>query len=126
VLAFSVQFLDAVHASHPEAAGLLRRLGGLIPADGRLRVQGGAEDEAMHPLDIAPDPGRPARALFAPDIAGADLERLAALQQNDGGWVVDFRSASPAGSLDWRGYATVYAVDVLRRNGVLDTTAPVA
>jgi hypothetical protein len=33
------------------------------------------------------------------------------------GWIVDFLSISPAGSLDWRGYATVHAVDILRRNG---------
>jgi hypothetical protein len=58
--------------------------------------------------------------LFAQDVIRADLDRLAALQQDDGGWVVDFPSASPAGSLDWRGYATVRAIDVLRRNGVLD------
>jgi hypothetical protein len=120
VLTFSVHLLDAVYDTHPEADELLRGLGRLIPADGRLRVQGGAEHEVLHPLDIAPYPGRPARALLAEDVVRADLDRLAALQQEDGGWVVDFPSASPAGALDWRGYATVYAIDVLRRNGVLD------
>jgi hypothetical protein len=50
-------------------------------------------------------------------VIAADLDRLAALQQDDGGWTVDFRTSSPAGSLDWRGYATVSAIDVLRRNG---------
>jgi hypothetical protein len=120
VLAFSVQFLDAVHDSHREADELLRRLGRHIPADGRVRVRGGAADEALHPLDIAPYPGRPARRLFASDLVAADLDRLAALQQPDGGWIVDFTSSSPAGSLDWRGYATVRAIDVLRRNAVID------
>jgi len=120
VLAFSVHFLDAVHDRHREADELLQRLARHIPTDGRLRVRGGAENEALHPLDIAPYPGRPARALFTPDVVSADLDRLAALQQEDGGWVVDFNSSSPAGSLDWRGYATVRAVDVLRRNGVAD------
>jgi hypothetical protein len=118
VLAFSVRLLDAVHDSRPEAAELLRRLGRHIPADGRVRVTGGAEDEMLHPLDFAPDPGRPARELFSPAVVEADLERLAAAQQDDGGWVVDFVSRSPAGSLEWRGYATVRAIDVLRRNGV--------
>lgn len=73
-------------------------------------------------LDIAPYPDRPARTLFADEVISADLDRLAALQQDDGGWVVDFVSISPAGSLDWRGYATVRAVDVLRRNGRLVTS----
>jgi hypothetical protein len=119
VLSFSLLFLDAVHEGRPEAASLLRKLGSYVPADGRLPVTGGAENEMLHPLDVAPYPDRPARELFAPDVIEADLDRLAALQQDDGGWVVDFRSASPAAALDWRGYATVRAVDILRRNGVL-------
>ena len=53
----------------------------------------------------------------------ADLERLAGLQQDDGGWIVDFRSMSSAGSLEWRGYATVRAIDILQRNGMLDAVA---
>jgi hypothetical protein len=116
VLAFSVSFLDAVHESRPEAADLLSRLGTYIPADGQIRVSGGTEEEVLHPLDVAPYPDRPARDLFAPEVISADLDRLAALQQDDGGWVVDYLPISPAGSLDWRGYATVRAVDILRRN----------
>jgi hypothetical protein len=118
VLAFSVGFLDAAHERHPdEASALLRRLGELIPADGRLPVSSGTEGESLHPLDLAPYPDRPARALLAPNVIEADLDRLAALQQEDGGWVVDYRSISPAGAMDWRGYATVHALDVLGRNG---------
>jgi hypothetical protein len=117
VLGFSVQLLDAVHESRPEAPDLLRRLGAHIPADGLIRVQGGAEDEVLRPLDLAPYPDRPARDLFTAELISADLDRLAAQQQGDGGWVVDFQSMSPAGSLEWRGYATVRAIDILRRNG---------
>jgi len=119
VLAFSIHFLDAVHDRRPEAAELLAKLGSHVPADGRLRVTGGTEDEALHPLDIAPHPDRPARALLAGDVIEADLERLAAGQREDGGWTVDYLPISPAGSMDWRGYATVRAVDLLRRNGAI-------
>ena len=125
-LAFSIRFLDAVHDARPEAAELLRRLGRLVPADGRLRVTGGAETEMIRPLDLAPDPGRPARELLLPAVLAADLDRLAAGQQDDGGWLVDFRSNSPAGALEWRGYATVRAIDVLRRNGVGAASEPPA
>jgi hypothetical protein len=116
VLAFSVRFLDAVHETRPEAAGLLRKLAAYIPADGLIPVTGGTEDEMLRPLDVAPYPGQPARELYSADVISADLERLAALQQDDGGWIVDFLKISPAGSLDWRGYATVSAIDILRRN----------
>jgi len=118
VLSFSVGFLDGAHDLHPDRTeSLLRNLGEFIPADLRLRVEGGTENEMLHPLDLAPYPGRPARALLSDGVISADLDRLASLQQEDGGWIVDFRRISPAGSLDWRGYATVRAIDILRRNG---------
>jgi hypothetical protein len=106
---------------HPAGGGerLLDHLGTFVPADGKVAVRGGAEGETLHALDLAPYPGRPARTLFDESVIAADLDRLAALQQDDGGWVVDFMKISPAGSLDWRGYATVDALDVLRRHGRL-------
>jgi hypothetical protein len=114
VLAFSIHLLDAVHDTRPEAPQLLRKLGKYVPADGGLRVRGGTEDEMLHPLDIAPHLDGPARDLFTADVISADLVRMAALQQDDGGWTVDFLPISPAGSLEWRGYATVRAIDILR------------
>jgi hypothetical protein len=117
-LAFAAQFLDAVHETHPEAAELVGRLAAHVPSDGVVPVAGGSEGEAIRPLDIAPMPGGPARTLFAPDVVAADLARLAALQQPDGGWLVDFASFSPTARLEWRGHATVSAVAVLQANGV--------
>lgn len=46
----------------------------------------GAEGETLRPLDIAPEPGGPARALLDAGAVAADLDRLAAGQQPDGGW----------------------------------------
>jgi hypothetical protein len=119
VLAFSLRFLDAVHEIRPEAPALLRRLGSFIPANGLIPVTGGTENEMLRPLDIAPYPDRPVRDLFATDVISADLERLAGEQQEDGGWTVDFLKISPAGSLDWRGFVTARAIDILRRNGMV-------
>jgi hypothetical protein len=116
VLAFSLRFLDVVHDSRPEAPDLLHRLGTYVPDDGLIRLSGGAEDEMLRPLDIAPYPDRPVRDLLAADVIATDLERLARQQQEDGGWIVDYLQMSPAGSMDWRGYATVRAIDILRRN----------
>lgn len=119
-LAFAVQFLDAVGRSGQaaaEARTLLDRLRPLIPADGLLHVAGGAADEFMRPLDFAPFPGGPARELFAPAVVDAELDRLAAGQQPDGGWTVDFDSHSPAAALEWRGHRTVNALVLLRANG---------
>ncbi|MEV6149849.1 hypothetical protein AB0L53_05860 [Nonomuraea sp. NPDC052129] len=117
ILAFALRFLDAVHDTHPEAAGLLERLGAYLPAGGLVRVEGGTEHEMLRPLDFAPLPDRPVRALFAPEVIEADLDRLAGMQKDDGGWTVDYAQISPAGVLDWRGYTTVGALGILLRNG---------
>ncbi|MFI7153723.1 hypothetical protein ACIBO2_53170 [Nonomuraea sp. NPDC050022] len=117
ILAFALRFLDAVHDTHPEAAGLLDRLGAYLPAGGQVRVEGGTEHEMLRPLDFAPLPDRPVRALFTPEVIEADLDRLAGMQKDDGGWTVDYAQISPAGVLDWRGYATVGALGILLRNG---------
>ncbi|MGY1724916.1 hypothetical protein [Blastococcus sp. SYSU DS0533] len=118
-LAFAVRFLDAAAEARPEAADLVERLGAHVPADGLLHVAGGAPDEHMRPLDFAPLPGGPARSLFPPAVVTAELDRLAAGQQDDGGWAVDFDSWSPAAVLEWRGHRTVQALLLLRANGRL-------
>lgn len=115
-LAFAIQFLDAVHETRSEAAALLDRLGQHIPASGLLHVEGGTEEETLRPLDFAPIPDRPVRALFSPEVISTELQRLSDQQQDDGGWAVDFASSSPAAALEWRGYTTVRAVSILQRN----------
>jgi hypothetical protein len=115
----AIQLLDAAHETRSEAPTLLERLGRFIPDDGVVRVAGGSEDEALRPLDFSPAPESPSRALFSEEAIAAELERLADEQQGDGGWLVDFASYSPAAALEWRGYRTVWAIRVLRRNGRL-------
>lgn len=113
---YVLQLLDSL-----EARDELARLGAHLPADGILPVTGGKPDEAMRPLDFAPEPGRPIRELFDPATIETDLDRLAAEQHDDGGWDVDWAHWSPAGGLDWRGWATVRAVRILRANGRLQS-----
>lgn len=119
VLAFAAQLLDAAAPLIPEAADAVDVLRPHVPADGLLHVAGGADDEYMRPLDLAPLPGGPARSLLGAGVVEADLERLATGQQPDGGWAVDFASYSPAATLEWRGHRTVQALVLLRANGVL-------
>jgi hypothetical protein len=119
-LAFAVRLLDAAHDRDGSAPGLLARLGEYVPDDGRLPVTGGRPDETLRPLDLAPEPGRPARTILDEAVVKADLERLAGEQEKDGGWSVDFQSYSPAAALEWRGYATVRALTILRDNAIID------
>lgn len=118
-LSFAIRFLDAASETRQEAGALLDGLRRFIPAGGLLPVAGGSVDEVIRPLDIAPTPGRPARTLYDADVIAAELSRLSAEQQDDGGWLVDFASYSPAAALEWRGYRTVAAVSVLKQNSAI-------
>ncbi|MCE4264009.1 hypothetical protein CJ178_24975 [Rhodococcus sp. ACPA4] len=113
-LAFALQFLDAANEVR-----LVAKLGALIPPDGLVHVDGGAVDEYMRPLDFSPYPSGPTRTLFSAGVIDEELSALAARQCDDGGWMVDFDSYSPAAVLEWRGHATVSAVALLKRNGVI-------
>lgn len=112
-LLFAVRFLDAVADFDPQAAPLLDKLAEHLPDDGVVAVAGGAEGEALRPLDFAPHAG-PARRLFDDRLIEAELQRLAEGQQPDGGWTVDFVSSSPAATLEWRAYTTVGAIAILQ------------
>ena len=117
-LMFVLHFLDAAAEQATQAGALVDRLTRYVTGDGSTPVAGGAEGEVLRPLDFAPRPDAPSRALFTKDVIAADLDRLAGQQQPDGGWPIGFTPYSPAAALEWRGYATVQAVSVLRRNGV--------
>ena len=106
-------FLDAIHDVVRGAAAELQRLGEFVPAEGVLAVEGGADGRMLRPLDFTPHPDRPLRRLLAPEVIEADLGRLAGRQRDDGGWEIDFASATEAGALEWRGHATVAAVKTL-------------
>ena len=115
-LAFAFQVLDV--ADRPEAEALIDRLGARIP-EGGMKVVGGSPDEYMRPLNFTPLPGGPVRRLFPGTVIDAELDRLEAQQEDDGGWPVEFASYSPAAELEWRGQLTVQALALLKRNGRL-------
>lgn len=110
-LLFAFRFLDAV--SDHRARPLLDRLAGWFVTDGPTPVGVGG-GEVLHPLDFSPYADAPSRSVITAQAVAADRRRLAADQQADGGWQVGFPAYSPAAALEWRGYATVAAVAVLR------------
>lgn len=113
-LMFAVRFLDAVADTAPRARGLLDRLAGWVVTDGPTPIAGGAEGEVLYPLDFSPYEDAPSRSVMSTEALAVDRDRLAADQQADGGWPITFRPPSPAAALEWRGYATVAAIAVLR------------
>jgi hypothetical protein len=69
---------------------------------------GGARRGA-YPLDFATAPDSLARSLFDATIK-AHLDHLAHAQREDGGWMFNRPTWSPAAELEWRGFLTVAAL----------------
>jgi hypothetical protein len=118
-LMFVLHLLEALHEVQPDVGRELSRVAAFLPPNATVHVGGGLDDEYLRPLDYSPRPSGALRTQLDPTMITADLDRLEQLQQGDGGWVVDFRSYSPAADLEWRGYATVEALSILHRNGRL-------
>jgi hypothetical protein len=93
------------------------RVGPLILDRGLVALDPEAAGEVHTPLDFAPLPDSIARPLFDDAAIGAHLDHLAAAQRDDGGWMFNWMSWSPAAEADWRGFLTVDALRVLRANG---------
>jgi hypothetical protein len=119
VLKYALQFLDAATDAGLDARSQLQRLRSAIPANGRLHVEGGLDDEVVSLLDFTPLPNRPVRALFDAEIVSQALDRLASAQQPDGGWPSEWASYSPVAVLEWRGWITARAMTILHNNGRL-------
>ena len=117
VLGFAVRAVSAaVAAGRPGAEEALAHLFAWVPADGVVPVVGGAEGEALRPLDLAPLPSDAARAHLDPAVVAGDLARLASAQADDGGWPLEWDTYSPAAALEWRGHLTANAVALLAAN----------
>jgi len=78
---------------------------------------GGAEGEALRPLDLSPRPDCRTRRLLAASDVEAHLDAVEGGQVQDGGWMFDWLAWSPAQTAAWRGVVTIRALSWLRDNG---------
>lgn len=110
-------FLDAV----PDAERARQAIASLASRvePGALAPVGGAEGEALRPLDLSPRPDSRTRALFDRAQLDAHLGDVEDGQQEDGGWTFDWLAWSPAQTAAWRGTVTIRALTWLRDNGRL-------
>jgi hypothetical protein len=109
-------FLDNV-PDRERAEAAVARIGPMIFDQKMVALDPATPGEAHFPLDFAPLPGSIARPLFEPGVIEANLDHLAAAQQDDGGWMFNWMVWSPAAERDWRGHVTVEALRILRANG---------
>jgi hypothetical protein len=145
--AFCWEAIEALQASHPNeihfvvmylnhapdrarAEAQAERLGALVREhrmvlldpdrpEGAVISPGYAPGEYHTPIDYAPEPTSLARRWFSDGEIERALDALAAGQQEDGGWDINWRKWSPAATLEWRGAMTVRALTILRAYGRL-------
>jgi hypothetical protein len=116
---FSVlTFLEHV-PDRQRAEAAFQRIGDLTLAQGLITLDPAATGDVHSPLEVAPTPDAMARRLFTDEAIEAHLDALAAAQQPDGGWTVGFPAWTEAAGLEWRAWATVHSLQVLRAYGRL-------
>lgn len=125
----ALMFLD-VAPDRAWAAAQADRLGKLLreqrtvlldpahPEDAVL-APGYAEGEYHLPHDYAPDPAGLARAWFTDEEMARSLDHLAASQEADGGWPINWAKWSATTEVEARPGVTVKALRVLRAYGRL-------
>ncbi|WP_367131565.1 hypothetical protein [Saccharothrix sp. HUAS TT1] len=116
------RFLDHV-PDRPRAEREAERLGALVREQGLVDVGGGqapegyAAGETHKPHHYAPTPDSLARRWFGDDEVDADLDALAAGQQDDGGWTFPWPAWTPVTTYEWRPVVTIEALLALRAYG---------
>jgi hypothetical protein len=101
------------------AQAAFEKAGPLLLERGLVALDPEAAGEVHTPLDFAPLPDSIARPLFDEATIARHLDHLASAQHDDGGWMFNWPSWSPAAESDWRGFLTVDALRILRANGRL-------
>lgn len=114
----SEAFIFLEHApDQARAEAEIARIAGLLPAQRHYKADPSQAGYGLTPLRFAPEPGSRFRPLFDDALIERNLDKLAAEQQDDGGWPLDFEPPSQAAVSEWRGIVTLRALKVLRAYG---------
>ncbi len=112
-IACSILFLT--HApDRPRADLEIRRLRQRIATPGVVALDPDAAGYVQKPLDFAPTPDSPFRPLFSEAVIADHLAALAARQQADGGWPINWEAISPGVACECRGRVTIAALQTLQ------------
>src|SRR5262245_3312634 len=109
-------FLELV-PDRARAEAVFARIGPQAIERNLVALDPAAPGEVYTPLDFAPAPTSLARRLFSDAVVEAHLDALAAAQQADGGWLVNWQIWTPATGTEWRAWATIRALATLRAHG---------
>jgi hypothetical protein len=100
--------------AQPEIQRLLRH----IRQQNLVELDPQAGGYVKMPLDWAPSPDSPCRALFDQETIERHLRILLQHQESDGGWPINWDPISPGVELEWRGWKTIEALSILKAYGM--------
>jgi hypothetical protein len=107
-------------AHAPDRSRAVRLLGRIlerVAAPGVVTLDPDATGYVQKPLDFASAPQSPFRSLFDDATIDRHLAALAARQQSDGGWPLNWDALSPGVEMEYRGRVTLFALATLRAYG---------
>lgn len=113
-------FLFLEHAPDDgRVTAAIGRIADLLPSQRHYKADPAQAGYGLTPLRFAPSPDSRFRPLFDDGLIERNLDHLAAEQQDDGGWPLDFEPPSRAAVSEWRGVVTLRALGVLKAYGRL-------
>jgi hypothetical protein len=99
-----------------DAIGEALAAGRVVPIDPATRSTG---PDTHTPLQFATSPQHPLRRFLGDAIVEGFLDRLAAGQQEDGGWPIDWPAPGTTAANEWRAIRTLEALRTLAAFGRL-------
>jgi len=101
------------------AIAQLAKLDAWLLKPGTIELDVHAEGYVQKVLDFAPTPDSYPLKFVPDEMLKTHLDALAAQQQEDGGWPINWVALSPVVEYEWRGYLTVERLKTLRAYGRL-------
>jgi hypothetical protein len=92
----------------------LERIAQRISKPGVVDLDPKAAGYIKTPINWAPTPQSFCRKLFDDATLSRHLSALAAQQQADGGWPINWETTGPGVTLEWRGWSTIVALHTLQ------------
>jgi hypothetical protein len=121
----AARFLDHV-PDRERAEAQMARLGGLVRQQKLVdlgepieAVEGYSAGEVHQPTDYVPEPSSLARSWFSDAEFDRSLDKLAAGQQEDGGWTFAWPSWTPVTEYEWGPIVTIESLATLKAFGRL-------
>ncbi|MCG7376778.1 hypothetical protein MH215_07220 [Paenibacillus sp. ACRSA] len=93
--------------------GLFLKLSNELYSSKFFRIDADSKQYGLSPLEFAPSSTSYCRRIFTEDLLLKHVEVLAAQQESDGGWQINWEPPGETARLEWRAYVTLKNLMIL-------------